>query len=102
MPRNLNSALSRRRKCGAPMQVYDRLPYELRQWLAAASLPWSPVSARRIWQKSGGSADPCAALNRLDVVEQAMLRRDRATLGIDLLIGENVAMKPPSIRRASP
>ncbi len=34
------------------MQAYDALPAPLRQWLGQAALPWSPVSARRLWQRA--------------------------------------------------
>nr|WP_256367772.1 DUF6525 family protein [Ruegeria sp. HKCCD6157] len=74
--RNLRSTLKRRRRQAAPMQVYDSLPSGLRQWLASASLPWSPVSAQKIWNRAGGARNPSAALMRLDAIEQAMLRRD--------------------------
>ncbi|CUI00131.1 DUF6525 family protein [Leisingera aquaemixtae] len=74
--RNLKSRLKRRRRAGNPMQAYDALPPPLRQWLAAACLPWSPASALRIWTKAGGSRDPAAAAARLDAAEQAMLERD--------------------------
>ncbi|WP_256368565.1 DUF6525 family protein [Ruegeria sp. HKCCA5763] len=74
--RNLRTGLKRRQRETAPMQVYDSLPPGLRQWLAAASLPWSPVSAQKIWNRAGGARDPSAALMRLDEIEQAMLQRD--------------------------
>jgi hypothetical protein len=66
------------------MKAYDRLPPELRNWLHTAALPWSPASARGIWHKAGGSKDPAAALERLDAVEQATLRRDQQMQGIGL------------------
>ncbi|SMP33338.1 hypothetical protein SAMN06265373_10959 [Shimia sagamensis] len=66
------------------MQAYDRLPPELRNWLRTAVLPWSPASARGIWRKAGGAKDPAAALERLNVVEQATLRQDQQMQGIGL------------------
>ncbi|MBO9477972.1 hypothetical protein J7382_10535 [Shimia sp. R11_0] len=83
MARNLNSSLRGRRR-GNPMQTYDALPPELRQWLSTAALPWSPASARGIWRRAGGQKDPQAALARLDLVEQATLRKDRWSVGMDL------------------
>ncbi|CUH54054.1 DUF6525 family protein [Shimia marina] len=79
MARNLNSSLRGRRR-GNPMQTYDALPPELRQWLSTAALPWSPASARGIWQKSGGRRDPARALRRLDEVEAATLRKDQVAI----------------------
>ena len=58
------------------MQVYDALPRELRFWLASACLPWSPASARRIWDKADGARNPVAAITRLDAIERAMMQRD--------------------------
>ncbi|WP_298849927.1 DUF6525 family protein [uncultured Ruegeria sp.] len=77
----MHSSLKRRRRQTAPMQVYDSLPPGLRQWLAAASLPWSPVSAQKIWNRVGGARDPSAARMRLDEIEQAMLQRDAGVWG---------------------
>lgn len=74
--RNLRSNLKRRRRCTCPMRAYDSLPSELRAWLAEACLPWSPSSALKIWNRSGGSANAAEALSRLDAIEQSMLRKD--------------------------
>lgn len=60
------------------MQVYDALPAPLRQWLSQASLPWSPNSAKRIWEKAntkGLSVDE--ALTSLSLAEEKTLARDR-------------------------
>lgn len=84
MGRNIKSNLRGRRRQGNVMLAYDALPPELRQWLHTAALPWSPASARGIWRKAGGAKDPVAALERLNVVEQATLRRERQLQGIDL------------------
>ncbi|WP_422054018.1 DUF6525 family protein [Shimia sp.] len=77
MGRNIKSNLRGRRRQGNVMQAYDALPPELRQWLHTAALPWSPASARGIWRKAGGARDPKAALERLDAVEAATLKKDR-------------------------
>ena len=60
------------------MAYYDRLPPELRHWLASAALPWSAQSALRLWQRSlresnGNQAAARAALAR---AEARMLARD--------------------------
>lgn len=54
------------------MAGYDRLPADLRAWLAQAALPWSPASALRLWRKG----DPAAARGRLDAAEARLLARD--------------------------
>ena len=61
------------------MAAYDRLPADLRAWLAQAALPWSPASALRIWRRAGS---PAAAFARLDAAEQAALARDRAGVAV--------------------
>ncbi|WP_026757654.1 DUF6525 family protein [Sediminimonas qiaohouensis] len=75
---NARSSLRRRTRIGDPMAAYDRLPPELRAWLAEAALPWFPRSARRAWQRAlqdyGG--DTKAARERLSRIERAMLERD--------------------------
>ncbi|MCA3438384.1 MAG: hypothetical protein INF48_13825 [Rhodobacter sp.] len=75
--RNLRSTLRARHR-EAPMVAYDRLPPELRRWLADAALPWSPASALRLWQRAlRDRCDLKSALARLDLAERATLARDR-------------------------
>lgn len=77
MRRNLATSLRCRGRSPA-MARYDRLPPELRQWLAEAALPWSPGSVLRLWRKfvgeAGGNAE--TARRRLDLVEARMLMKD--------------------------
>lgn len=83
MSHNLGqSALRRKRRTGNPMDLYDTLPAPLRAWLSQAALPWSPVSARRIWSKSraqGLSADE--ALQALSRAEEKTLQKDKVASG---------------------
>ncbi|WP_254429813.1 DUF6525 family protein [Ruegeria atlantica] len=79
--RNLRSQIKRRRRAGSPMEAYDALPADLRKWLAAACLPWSPASALRVWDIVGGSHDPEEAYSRLNAIEQTMLQRDARVWG---------------------
>lgn len=75
------TTLRRRRRAIDPMSVYDGLPPPLRQWLAGAALPWSPLSYKRIWEKArkdGLSED--AALARMARAEQKTLARDAVSL----------------------
>jgi hypothetical protein len=77
---NLSSALSRRRRarpCRDPMAEFDRLPAELRRWLAHAALPWSPHSAHRAYLRALSllRSGP-AALAYLDALQAARLQRD--------------------------
>lgn len=79
MTRNLGScSLRRKRRSVDPLQVYDTLPEPLRHWLAHAALPWSPVSAKRIWSRAlaeGRSQDE--ALKSLAQAEARTLARDK-------------------------
>lgn len=51
MKSNLVSPRARWRR-GDVMAEYDRLPRELRLWLADAALAWSAGSALRLWQSA--------------------------------------------------
>lgn len=77
---NLCSALSRRRRARAardPMAEFDRLPVDLRRWLAGAALPWSPRSAHRVYLRALAEVKaPADALSRLDAMQAARLARD--------------------------
>lgn len=79
MTRNHGATTLRRRKRGGdPMRAYDALPPPLRRWLAGASLPWSPASCRRIWQRARARGDTVeAVLARLDRAERQCLARER-------------------------
>ncbi|MFT3690780.1 DUF6525 family protein [Paenirhodobacter sp.] len=78
MAGNLTTSL----RCKArsrPMDRYDRLPPELRGWLARAALPWSAQSVARLWERHlrETQGDTMAALARLDLAERRMLAKDR-------------------------
>lgn len=76
MKRNLVSPRAKWRQ-GCPMQQYDRLPDELRHWLAEAALPWSPISALRLWKRSiGETGCPIAARARLARAEAKTLAKE--------------------------
>lgn len=75
---NLATGLKTRRRGQPAMQRFDRLPAELRRWLAEAALPWSPRSALRLWQAALSESGGCrtAARDRLETVERRLLDRD--------------------------
>lgn len=61
------------------MQEYDRLPAELRKWLAAANLPWGAQSVRKAYESAmarTGSKDQ--ALTELDALQARLLAKDAA------------------------
>jgi hypothetical protein len=75
--RNCKTSLKRRSRSHL-MCSYDALPAELRQWLAAAILPWSAASVQKVWQRALNTSrgDHNAALARLSDVERRLLERD--------------------------
>ena len=76
MARNIATSLRRRTRPNA-MARYDRLPVELRAWLADAALPWSACSALRLWQRAlRDTTDITAARQRLQDAEARLLARD--------------------------
>ncbi|GLQ25207.1 DUF6525 family protein [Sulfitobacter pacificus] len=79
MNRNLGAtSLRRKRRSNNPMQSYDSLPEPLRHWLSQAALPWSPTSAKRLWQKACAKGlSTQEALHELSSAEARMLARDR-------------------------
>jgi len=79
--RNLGAtSLPRKRRAADPMRCYDALPGPLRLWLSQAALPWSPASAKRLWNRArakGLSTEE--ALAALSAAENKTLLRDRYT-----------------------
>lgn len=76
MSRNLTSPRACRHNTD-PMAADDRLPTDLRLWLAEAALPWSAASVLRLWQRAmraTGSAQ--AARDRLARAEAGTLARE--------------------------
>lgn len=79
--RNLVTRLPRRRRSGDGMAAFDGLPPVLRGWIAGAALPWSAESVARIWTRAlRETRSEAAALARLEAVQAATLRKDRAGL----------------------
>lgn len=76
--RNLRSTFKRRRRDACPMAAYDRLPSDLRAWLADAALPWSAQSALRLWRKAlaACNGDAAEARRQLGRIEGRQLCRD--------------------------
>lgn len=79
MNRNLGQcSLRRKRRSDDPMDAFDALPASVRQWVAQATLPWSPTSVRRIWSKSRAKGlSDVEALMSLAQAEARALARDR-------------------------
>jgi hypothetical protein len=71
------TTLRLKRRNEDPMREYDRLPAELRAWLASAVLPWRPRSVRsaceRAWART---KDHSRALEELDQLQDRLVAKD--------------------------
>ena len=71
------TSLKCRRRNEDPMREFDRLPTELREWLAEAALPWRPKSVRRAFDRAfSRTQDTARALRVLDQLQERQLARD--------------------------
>ena len=82
MPHNLGATtLKSHRRARNPMQDYDRLPAELRRWVAQANLPWSPQSVQKAYKRAmAKTGDRDLALVELDKIQSALVQRDSQRL----------------------
>ena len=78
MASNLGTTTIRRAKRGGnALQEFDRMPVELRMWLAAASLPWRPKSVQRAYERAlRQTASKDEALKRLCQIESRLIAKD--------------------------
>ncbi len=78
MPGNqAKTSLKRKRRTEDPMREFDRLPAELRIWLASAVLPWRPQSVRRAFDKAvARSQDKVHALRELNDLQDRLIAKD--------------------------
>jgi hypothetical protein len=75
------TSLKLRRRNEDPMRDFDRLPPELRAWVAAAVLPWRPRSVRRAFDKAlAETGDRDFALTRLTALQGRLVARDAAAV----------------------
>jgi hypothetical protein len=76
-----NTSLKLRRRNENSMREFDRLPAELRAWLATAVLPWRPRSVRRAFDKAlAETGDRAFALSRLNALQGCRVARDAAAV----------------------
>ncbi len=72
-----NTSLKLKRRNEDPMREYDRLPAELRAWLAAAALPWRPQSVRRAFDRAvARTRDRARAFEELDRLQDKLVAKD--------------------------
>lgn len=71
------TTLRRRRRQADAMREFDRLPPQLRVWLAQAALPWRPKSVERAYQKAlARTGDHGSAMAELDRLQVRQLEKD--------------------------
>jgi len=72
-----NTSLKLKRRNEDSMREYDRLPAELRAWLAAAVLPWRPRSVRDAFERAlARTKDHSRALEELDQLQDRLVAKD--------------------------
>ena len=83
MQNNLgHTKLKTRRRQSSPLQEFDCLPPQLREWLRYAVLPWAPRSVRRIYNRSIARAgDVDFAIAELDRIQEQRLGVDSVPYG---------------------
>ena len=71
------TSLKLKRRNEDPMREFDRLPPELRAWLASAVLPWRPRSVRRAFDRAvARTRDRSRALEELDRLQDKIVAKD--------------------------
>ncbi len=71
------TSLKCKRKNDNPMGAYDRLPADLRHWVASAALPWRAQSVLKAYDKAikrTGRVD--LAMAELDRIQRNLLAKD--------------------------
>ena len=78
MPSNRGATtLKSKRRTRNPMAEYDRLPAELRSWVATAILPWRAGSVQAAYDKAmARTGDPRLALHELDRLQRTLVAKD--------------------------
>lgn len=71
------TSLKAKRRNENPMQEFDRLPPELRIWVARAALPWRAKSVRQAYERAvARTQDPTLALAELDKLQARLVAKD--------------------------
>ena len=71
------TSLKLKRRNEDPMRDYDRLPAELRAWLASAVLPWRPRSVAQAFERAvARTRDRARALEELDRLQDRLVAKD--------------------------
>lgn len=80
MTRNIGqTSLKSKRRCAHPMSEYDRLPANLRSWVARAVLPWRAQSVRLAYDRALARTGTVErALRELDSIQARLIAKDSA------------------------
>ena len=71
------TSLKRKRRNENPLLDYDRLPKELRAWVANAELPWRPRSVLKTYERAFlKTGDRNKALNELNYIQHRLVSKD--------------------------
>ena len=78
MPGNRGTTSLRcKRRTEDPMRDFDRLPHDLRRWIATADLPWRPKSVHRSFDRAfAATGDREKALQELDRLQRNLVSKD--------------------------
>lgn len=72
-----NTSLKCKPRQEDPMREFDRLPHELRVWIAAADLPWRPKSVRKSYDRAlSQTGDREKALAELTSLQNRLVAKD--------------------------
>tara|TARA_B110000003_G_scaffold87285_1_gene89393 strand:+ start:9304 stop:9585 length:282 start_codon:yes stop_codon:yes gene_type:complete len=71
------TSLKRKRRNENPLLDYDRLPRDLRTWVANAELPWRPRSVLKAYERAFlKTGDRNKAMNELNNIQHRLVARD--------------------------
>ncbi|MEM1233798.1 MAG: DUF6525 family protein [Pseudomonadota bacterium] len=75
------TSLKCRRTARNPMREFDRLPPELRRWVAGAMLPWRAATVRAAYEDAlAKTGNPIQAIEALDALQQRLVAKDAASV----------------------
>lgn len=75
------TSLKHKRRSEDPMRDFDRLPHELRIWLAAADLPWRPRSVRQSYDRAlSRTGDKSLAMAELNRLQERLIAKDAGSV----------------------
>ena len=71
------TSLKRKKRNENPLLDYDRLPKELRAWVANAELPWRPRSVLKAYERAfSKTGDRNKALIELNYIQHRLVAKD--------------------------